>query len=61
MRLRSNGWEMVIDHKAVVSGYIKDVWFDKTTITNIFYIKNLIQQYRVTYDSLDQIFIDNHE
>ena len=52
---------MVIDHKAVVSGYIKDVWFDKTTITNIFYIKNLIQQYRVTYDSLDQMFIDNHE
>ena len=28
MRLRSNGGKMVIYHKAVVSGYIKDVWFE---------------------------------
>ena len=33
---------MVIDHKAVVSGYIKDVCFDKTAITNIFALKNLV-------------------
>ena len=57
MRLRSNGGKMVIDQKLVVEGYIKDVWFDKTAITNIFYLKNLIQKYRVTYDILDQIFI----
>ena len=45
---------MVIYHRTVVSGYIKDVWFDKTNITNIFALKNLMQQYRVTYDSLDK-------
>ena len=39
---------MVIYHKAVVAGYIKDVCFDKTAITNIFSLKILIQQYRVT-------------
>ena len=52
---------MVIDQKLVVEGYIKDVWFDKTAITNIFYLKNLIQKYRVTYDSLDQMFIFHHK
>ena len=57
MRLRINGGKMVIDNKEVVAGYIKDVLFDKTAITNIFYLKNLIHQYRVTYDSLDQMFI----
>ena len=31
---------MLIDHKAVAAGYIKDVWFDKTAITNIFASRN---------------------
>ena len=57
MRLCSNGLKMVTDHKAVVSGYITDMWFDKTAITDIFSLKKLIQQYRVTYDILDQIVI----
>ena len=48
---------MVIYHKAVVSGYIKDVWFDKTAITSIFYLNNLIQQHRVTYDIPETMFI----
>ena len=48
---------MVIDQKLVVEGYIKDVWFYNTAITNIFSLKNLIHQYRVTHDSLDQMFI----
>ena len=48
---------MVRDHKGVLAGYIKDVWFYNTAVTNIFSLKNLIQQYRVTYESLDQIFI----
>ena len=61
MRLRSNGGKMVIDQKAVVEGYIKDVWFYNTAITNIFSLKNLIHQYRVTYDILDQMFIVHHE
>ena len=57
MRLRSNGGKIVIDPKTVLAGYIKDVWFDKTDINNIFSLKNLIQQYRVTYYSLNQMFI----
>ena len=56
MRLCINGGEMVIYHKSVVAGYIKYVWLDKTAITNIFSLKNVIHQYRVTYDSLDQMF-----
>ena len=36
MRLHSNGGKIIIDQKSVVAGYIKDMWFDKTTITNIF-------------------------
>ena len=48
---------MVIYHKAVTEGYIKDVCFDKTSITKILDLNNLIQQYRVTYDSLDQILL----
>ena len=57
MRLRRNVGKMVIDHKAMVVGYIKNVWFYNTYITNIFSLKNLIHKYRVTYDSLNQIFI----
>ena len=52
---------MVIYHKSVVAGYIKDMWFDKNSITNIFALNNLIQKYRVNYDSLDQIFIVRRE
>ena len=52
---------IVIYHKVVVAGDIKDVWFDKNAIPNIFALNNLIQQYRVTYDSLDQIFIVHRE
>ena len=54
IRLRSNVGKVVIDHKAVVAYDTKDVWFYKTAI---FLINNLIQKYRVTYDSLDQMFI----
>ena len=61
MRLRSNGGKMAIYHKAVVEGYIKDVWFYNTAITNICSLKNLIHQYRVTYYILDQMFIVHHE
>ena len=61
MRLHINGGGIVIDHKVVVEGYIKYVWFDKTSITNSFFLKNLIQQYRVTYDIPNQIFIFHHE
>ena len=52
-----NVGKMVIYHKKVVAGYIKDMWFENNAINNIFALKNLIQQYRVTYDSLDKMFI----
>ena len=45
----------------MVAGYIKDVWFDKNSITNIFDLYNLIQQYRVTYDRLYEIFTVHRE
>ena len=57
MILRINGRKMLIYHKAVVSEYIKYMWFDKTAITYIFSLNILIKEYRVTYNSLDQIFI----
>ena len=50
MILRSNGCKIVIYKKKVLAGYIKDVLFDKTAITNIFDLENLIQQYIVTYN-----------
>ena len=61
MRLRRNGGKMVIYHKSVVAGYIKDMWFDNNPITNIFALNNLIQKYRVNCDSLDQMFIVRRE
>ena len=48
MRLHINRGKIVIYHKSVVAGYIKDVWFDNTAITNIFPLKNLIQKCIVT-------------
>ena len=61
MILRSNEGKMVIYHKAVVSGYTKDVLFDKTARNNIFDLKNPIQNYIVTCDSLYKMFIVHRE
>ena len=52
MRLQSNGGEMLITHKAYVASYKPHVWFDQKAITNLIALKNLIKQYRVTYNSL---------
>ena len=57
MRLKSNGGTMNVHHKACIEGYKTDVWFSKDAITNIIALKNLKQQYRVTYDSRDSKFI----
>ena len=43
---------MLITNKSQVSGYNSQVWFDQKSITNIIYLKNLINQYFVTYDIL---------
>lgn len=57
MTLRSNGCTMTVTKKAKISGYKKHVWFSKKAITNIVSLRNIIQQYRVTYDSHELKFI----
>jgi hypothetical protein len=53
MRLKRNGGTMVVTRKATMEGYNKTVWFSTRAITNIIALHNLIDQYRVTYDSDD--------
>ena len=40
-----------------MSGYHKNIWFIKRDIANIIALSNIVHQYRVTYDSEDNIFI----
>jgi hypothetical protein len=61
VRLKSNGGTMVVTRKATMPGYNKDVWFSTIAITNIITLSNLIQQYRVTYDSDDKMFVVHQE
>ena len=57
MRLKSNGGTMVVTHKGKMAGYHRFFWFSKRAITNNIALRNIIQQYRVTYDSEDKMFI----
>jgi hypothetical protein len=57
MRLKINDGTMVVTRKATMEGYTKTVWFSTPAITNIIALINLIDQYRVTYDSDDLIFV----
>jgi hypothetical protein len=61
MRLKSYGGTMAVTRKATMTGYNKDVWFSTRAITNITALRNLIQQYRVTYDSDDKMFVLHQE
>jgi hypothetical protein len=61
MRLKSNGGTMVVTRTATMPGYNKDVWFSTRAITNIIALSNLIQQYRVTYNSDDRMFVVHRE
>jgi hypothetical protein len=61
MRLKSNGGTVVVTRKSMMTGYNKTVWFSNRAITNIIYLRNLIDQYRVTYDSEDLMFLVHHE
>jgi hypothetical protein len=56
MQLKSKGGTMVVTRKATMEGYNKTVWFSTRAITNIIALQNLIDQYRVTYDSEDLMF-----
>jgi hypothetical protein len=61
MKLKSNGGTMVVTWKATIPGYNKDVWFITRAITNIIALSNLIQQYRVTYDSDNKMCVAHQE
>jgi hypothetical protein len=61
MRLKSNGGTIVVNRKATIMGYNKDVWLSTRAITNIIALRNLIHQYRVTYDSDDKMFCVHQE
>jgi hypothetical protein len=62
MRLKSNGGSMEVNRKAKMPGYKKAVWlFSNSAITNIVALSNLIQQYRVTYDSREFKFVVHRE
>jgi hypothetical protein len=61
MRLKSNGGTMVVTQKSTIPGYNKDVWLGTRSITNIIAFSNLIQQYRVTYNSDDMMFVVHRE
>ena len=52
---------MLITNKSQVSGYNSQVWFDQKSITNLIALKNLINKYRVTNNSLDDMFIIHKE
>ena len=61
MHVRSNGGSMKVTQQAELKGYHKPVWFSKEAITNIIALKNIIQQYRVTYNSSDHAFVVHRE
>ena len=42
-------------------GITSPVWFKKSAITNIIMLKNLIQQYHVMYNSINEIFMVHQE
>jgi hypothetical protein len=61
MRLKNNSGRMVVTQKATIPGYNKDVWFSTRAITNIIALGNSTQQYHVTYDSEDNMFVVHRE
>jgi hypothetical protein len=61
MTLQSNGGQMKVRHKAKITPYKHEVWFNKDAITNIIALSNLITQYHVTYDSNDEMFVVHRE
>jgi hypothetical protein len=48
---------MAVTRKAMMTGYNKTVWFSTRAITNIIALRNLIDQYHVTYESDDLMFV----
>ena len=52
---------MSANHKFNTPGYDKNMWVTGKPITNIITIKNLTEQYRVTYDSNSHMLIVHRE
>jgi hypothetical protein len=50
-----------VKKQAIMPGYHAHVWYNKKAITNILSLSNMIKQYRVTYDSNDQMFVVHRE
>jgi hypothetical protein len=48
---------MEVRKQAIMLGYDMHMWYNKKAITNIPSLSNVIKQYRVTYDSNDQMFV----
>ena len=61
LRIQSNSREIYVNHKSKIHRYNNMVWFSRIAITNTILLKNLTEQYRVTYDSNDHIFIVHRE
>jgi hypothetical protein len=57
MQLKTNAGTMLVRHKATIPGYKKKIWFSTRAITNIVALSNLIQQYRITYNSKGLMFV----
>jgi hypothetical protein len=52
---------MEVKIQAIMPGYHMHIWYNKTAITNILSLSNVIKQYRVTYNSNDQMFVVHHD
>jgi hypothetical protein len=61
LTLKSNGGELLISHIADVADYYEPVWFSKQAIANIFSLKTMKKQYKVTYDSVEESFVVHRE
>ena len=59
--VQGNGVTVAVTLNETVTEYKKYVWFSKYTTTNVIDLKNLIKQYRVTYDNIDKIFVVHRE
>jgi hypothetical protein len=61
MLLKVNGGTMVVTPKATMPGNKNNFWFSTRAITNIISLRNLIDQYHVTYYSDDLMFVVHRE
>ena len=62
LTLKSNGGELIVSHIVDVFDYYNElVWFSKQAIANIFPLKNMTKQYKVTYNSKEESFLVHRE